>query len=167
MSSTSTKTGIIERLRQLPAARRLVSHIPPAQFGRYLAVGVWNTAFGYLSYALLTAALTPRIPYAYILAAVLSGFLNITLAFLNYKLFIFKTKGNYLREWFRCVLVYSSGIAIGTALLPPTVFLLRHFTTAIASAPYIAGAFWMGLNVISGFLGHKNFSFAPPQPARN
>ena len=30
---------------------RLVDHIPPGQFGRYLLVGAWNTLFGYGSFA--------------------------------------------------------------------------------------------------------------------
>jgi putative flippase GtrA len=145
--------------QKIPVLAKLASHIPPAQFGRYLLVGVWNTIFAYSTYALLTAALTPRVRYAYVLASVISGVLNITIAFLGYKLFIFKTKGNSLREWFRCLLVYSGGIAIGTSLLPPTVFVLRHLTRADASAPYIAGALLMGVNVILSFLGHKRFSF--------
>jgi putative flippase GtrA len=152
---------MLESLQKIPALARLASRIPAAQFGRYLLVGVWNTIFGYSSYALLTAALTPRVPYAYVLAGAISGVLNVTNAFLGYKVFIFKTKGNYLREWSRCLLVYSGGIVIGTSLLPPTVFVLRHFTRADASAPYIAGALWMGLTVVSGFVGHKTFSFAP------
>jgi putative flippase GtrA len=151
---------MFESLRKIPAVARLTSHIPPAQFGRYLVVGLWNTIFGYSTYALLTAALTPRLPYAYILAGVLSSFLNITNAFLGYKLFIFKTKGNYLKEWSRCLLVYSGGIALGTVLLPVTVFVLRYFIGVGSSAPYIAGALLMGVNVVSGFVGHKKFSFA-------
>lgn len=150
---------MLESLQKIPLIARVTSHIPPAQFGRYLIVGVGNTIFGYSSYALLTAVLTPHIPYAYILAGVLSSVLNITVAFLNYKWFVFKTTGNYLREWLRCLLVYSGGIAIGAVLLPVTVFVIRHFTRADASAPYIAGALLMGVNVIVSFLGHKKFSF--------
>jgi putative flippase GtrA len=150
---------MFESLQKIPTVARLTSHIPPSQFGRYLVVGLWNTIFGYSSYALLTAALTPRLPYAYILAGVLSSVLNITLAFLNYKWFIFKTTGNYLREWLRCLLVYSGGIVLGAALLPVTVFAIRHLTRAHASAPYIAGALLMGVNAVVSFLGHKKFSF--------
>lgn len=153
---------MFESLRNIPAISRLTSHIPPAQFGRYLLVGIANTIFGYSTYAALTAILTPHIPYAYVLAGVLSNVLNITVAFLNYKWFVFQTKGNYLREWLRCLLVYSGGIAMGAALLPLTVFLIRHATTFNASAPYIAGALLMGLNVIVSFLGHKKFSFGSP-----
>jgi len=157
---------MFERLQKIPAVARLTSHIPPAQFGRYLVVGVGNTIVGYSSYAALTAILTPRIPYAYILAGVLSSVLNITIAFLNYKWFVFKTEGNYLREWLRCLLVYSGGIALAAVLLPVTVFVIRHLTSADASAPYIAGALLMGVNVIVSFLGHKKFSFgASADPA--
>jgi putative flippase GtrA len=156
---------MFESLQKIPAVARVTSHIPPAQFGRYLVVGVFNSLFGYSSYALLTAVLTPHVPYAYILAGVLASVLNITVSFLNYKRFVFKTKGNYLREWSRCLLVYSGGIAIGAVLLPVTVFTIRHLTRADASAPYIAGALLMGVNIIVSFLGHKKFSFGPSPDA--
>jgi putative flippase GtrA len=150
---------MFEGLQKNPLLARLTSHIPPAQFGRFLVVGVWNTIFGYSSYAVLTAVLTPHIPHAYILAGMLSTLLSITMAFFNYKIFIFKTKGNYLREWARCLLVYSGGIVVGTVLLPVIVFLIRHLTHADKSAPYISGALLMGVNIIMSFVGHKKFSF--------
>jgi len=152
-----------ERIQQTGLLGRLTRHAPPAQFGRYILLGVWNTVFGYATYALLTALLTPHVPYAYIFASVLASFLNITVAFLGYKWFIFKTKGAYLREWLRCVLVYSGGILIGILLLPVLVYAVRHSTRFDAAAPYIAGAFLTGLNVVVGFLGHKNFSFQSPK----
>lgn len=139
----------------------ITNHFPPGQFGRYLVVGLFNTAFGYGAYAGLTALLTPRIRFAYLLASVIAGFLAITFSFLNYKWFIFKTKGNYLREWSRCVVVYGGTMAMGTALLPIAVFLVRHLTPADRSAPYVAGALLMGASAAAGFTGHKEFSFAP------
>jgi putative flippase GtrA len=138
----------------------ILKHFPPGQFARYLVVGLVNTAFGYGTYAGLTALLTPHIPCAYMVASVISSFLNITFSFLNYKWFIFKTKGNYLREWSRCILVYGGGAVIVAALLPVAVFAVRHFSSAVKSAPYIAGAMVMGLMVFLSFWGHKNFSFA-------
>lgn len=152
-----------ESLQQISLIRRLTRHIPPAQFGRYILVGLWNTLFGFATYAALTAILTPHVPYAYIFASALASLLNITVAFLGYKWLIFKTKGNYLREWLRCILVYSGGIAIGVLLLPALVYALRHSTRFDAAAPYVAGALLSGLNVVVGFLGHKTFSFQPSQ----
>ena len=138
----------------------VVNHFPPGQFGRYLVVGLGNTAFGYGTYAGLTALLTPHIPYAYIVASVISSFLNITFSFLNYKWFIFKTKGNYLREWSRCIVVYGGASLISTVLLPAVVFAVRHLSSADRSAAYIAGAIMIGSVSLLGFLGHKHFSFA-------
>jgi putative flippase GtrA len=137
----------------------LTKHIPPGQLGRYLVVGMWNTAFGYGTFALFTAILEPYMPASYMAASLLSSLLNITVSFLGYKWFVFKTKGNYLREWSRCLMVYSGAILLGLALLPPTVFLVSRLTGNPRAAPYIAGALLLGMQVILGFLGHKEFSF--------
>jgi putative flippase GtrA len=153
---------VSESVQRGPLIKRLTEHIPKAQFSRYILVGIWNTLFGYAVYAGFTAVLTPHVPYAYIVASLLASMLNITVAFLGYKWFIFKTTGNYLREWFRCVLVYSGGITIGILLLPGVVYAIRHSTRFDASAPYIAGALLTGLNVVVGFLGHKRYSFQVP-----
>jgi putative flippase GtrA len=143
---------------------KLIAHIPPAQFSRYLLVGLWNTAFGYGTYAGLTALLTPHLAHAYIIASLVANLLSITSAFLAYKWFVFKTQGNYFREWMRCVAVYGGVALVGTLLLPIVVFALRHCTRFNSSAPYIAGAALTGLSVVASFLGHKKFSFASSRP---
>lgn len=58
--------------------RRLTSHIPPEQFGRYLLVGAWNTLFAYGDYAVLTFVLAPVAPHSYIPASIIAGPLNMT-----------------------------------------------------------------------------------------
>ena len=137
----------------------LTKHIPPGQLGRYLVVGIWNTAFAYGTFALFTALLDRYMPASYLAASPISSVLNITVSFLGYKWFVFKTQGNYLREWARCLMVYSGGILLGLALLPPTVFLVSYLTGNPRAAPYIAGALLLGVQVILSFLGHKTFSF--------
>jgi len=150
------------KLHESPLLRALLGHIPPAQFGRYLLIGTWNTLFAYGSFAALTALLNPLVPHSYIPASLISSLINITVSFLGYKWFVFKTRGKYLREWARCVVVYSGGIIACTALLPVLVFAIRRSTDFIATAPYIAGALLTFLNVIYSFLGHKKFSFREP-----
>ncbi len=134
-------------------------HIPAGQLGRYLVVGVWNTAFGYATFALFTALLDRYVPASYLAASLISSLLNITVSFLGYKWFVFKTRGNYLKEWGRCLVVYSGSIALGLAMLPPTVLLVEYLTGNPRAAPYIAGALLMAAQVVLSFLGHKNFSF--------
>jgi len=151
---------ILEHLLHIPWVARITRHIPPEQFLRYVIVGGFNTLFGYACFALLTMVMSRRLPYAYILAGVISSFINITVSFLNYKWFIFKTKGNYFREWARCVAVYSGGMLATACLLPACVFVLHHLTPMRDSAPYVAAAFLMIINVVASFIGHKKFSFA-------
>lgn len=160
--ATEAAEGKLDKLfRRVPGLAKITNHIPPGQFGRYLVVGVWNTGFGYGTYAALTALLTPKIPHAYIVASLLSSLLNITVAFLGYKWFVFRTKGNYLKEWLRCVTVYSSSLVLGLLLLPVIVETLRRTTGNDRWAPYLGGALLMGGSVIFSFFGHRKFTFRP------
>lgn len=96
-------------------------------------------------------------------ASLLSSLLNITVAYLGYKWFVFRTKGNYLREWLRCVAVYSGGIIFTLISLPVVVLVIRRKTHFETQAPYIAGAILMGVVVLYSFFGHKHFSFRPAE----
>jgi putative flippase GtrA len=158
-------TGRSTFARRLPGLGRLISHFLPGQFLRYLLVGGWNTLFGYGTYALFTALLMPRVRFGYILASVFSSLINITMAYFGYKFLVFKTKGNYLVEWFRCILVYGSGMLPGLVLLPLLVEGLHYAFHLGRSAPYIGGAFITALTVIYSFFGHKHFSFRVPEDA--
>ncbi len=139
---------------------RATQHIPTGQVGRYLVVGLWNTAFGYGTFAFLTWVLSDRIPASYLVASLVSSIFNITVSFLGYKWFVFKTTGNYLKEWVRSLAVYGGSIAVSMVLLPPMVFLLTVVTRRPSAAPYLAGAFLLIGQVLVGFLGHRNFTFA-------
>jgi putative flippase GtrA len=137
----------------------LTRHIPPNQLSRYLLVGVCNTLFGYGLFAILTAVFDQIIRHGYVLASIVCSLPNITVAYLGYKWFVFKTKGNYLHEWIRCLTIYSGGTVLGVILLPGLVFVIRGLSGYDQGAPYIAGALMTGINVVFSFLGHKRFSF--------
>lgn len=128
------------------------------QFGRYLLVGGFNTVFGYGLFALLNWLLT-RVPYGYLLATFFSNVIAITIAFLGYKWFVFRTKGHYLREWLRCLGVYGSSMALGLVGMAILVPLLRHHMSKPQAASYLAAALLMCVTVIFSFLGHKHISF--------
>jgi putative flippase GtrA len=180
--------------------QRLVNLFPAGQFVRYLCVGVFNTFFGYLSFAviltLLNAALPARFLYlTVILASMLPVPLNITVSYLTYKFFVFRTKGNYLGEWLKCFAVYGAGMIPGlVALSALTRFLqsmihrhaaslhiilstverhlsghplalLQHMATGKAMAGYIAGAIVVGVSTIYSFVGHKKVTFRVKNPA--
>src|SRR6187402_1267334 len=99
---------------QAPPKRGLGHHFPGGQVVRYLCVGVFNTLFGYCTFAttlyLLNLALPQRFLYlTVILASIIATPLNITVAYLGYKFLVFKTHGNYVREWIKCFAVYGTG----------------------------------------------------------
>ncbi len=131
-------------------------------WARYLAVGACNTVFGYGCFALFTFLLTPLVAYGYIGASLLANLFAITFAFFGYKWFVFKTKGNYLKEWIRCVGVYAGSMVLSAAALPFVVGIIRRQFGYDRSAPYLAGAIVLVFSVVFSFFGHRHISFATP-----
>jgi putative flippase GtrA len=130
-----------------------------SQLIRYLLVGVCNTVFGYGCYALFTVLLSPLIPYGYVLASVLANLLSITFAFLGYKWLVFKTEGDYFKEWVRCLGVYASSMVLSAAALPFVVVVVRRQTGRDHSAPHIAGAIVLAFSILFSLFGHRHISF--------
>ena len=137
----------------------------PSAFIRYLAVGACNTVFGYGCFALFTMWLTPLIAYGYVAASLLANFFAITFSFLGYKRFVFKTQGNYLKEWVRCLGVYTGSMLLSAAALPFVVELVRRETGNAQRAPYIAGALVLVFSVVFSFFGHRHISFGRSKQA--
>ena len=77
---------------------------------------------------------------------------SITNAFLCYKLFVFRTKGNWLKEYFKCYLVYGTGTLAGMGLLWLLVMLFKL-------NPVIANFLSTAVVVTASYFGHKYFSF--------
>jgi putative flippase GtrA len=136
---------------------------PRLQFLRYIVVGAFNTLFSYGVFALLTWLMRGLGSYSYMYAAVLSNFVAISVAFLGYKWFVFRTKGNYLIEWIRCFGVYGTSALIGIGGLPVLVTILRRLLPNPNSAPYLAAAIITVVSMVFSFFGHKNVSFKQRQ----
>lgn len=173
---------------------RLRQHGP--QFLRYIGVGTFNTLFGYTLFAvfltLLNRAVPPRFLYlTVILASVLSTPINITVAWLGYKFLVFRTHGNYLREWLKCFAVYGTSMVPGLVALSaltralqalfhrhsaalhvtlanteshlsPNTAAALHHANGSAMAGYVAGALVTGFSTIFSFIGHKKVTFHRP-----
>ena len=117
---------------------------------RFLVAGGWNTAFAYISLAFLYYFLSHRIHYMAIL--VLSNIINITNAYICHKLFVFRTKGNYIKEYLRYYVVYSVPMAIGLVSFPFCLEVLKmNF--------YVTQAVLTFITVIISYFGHKHISF--------
>lgn len=117
---------------------------------RYLIVGVWNTLFGLGLYSGLYFWLGERVHY--LLLAIPTNILAITNAYICYKLFVFKTKGNILREYLKCYLIYGGSMLLGMAML----YLAVDWG---GIHPVFANIAITALTVTVSYIGHKFYSF--------
>ncbi len=121
---------------------------------RYLAIGGWNTVFGYGIFVILNLWLSGDVNYLIILT--ISYIFSITNAYIGYKFFVFQTKGNILREYFRFYFVYGGAFIFNLVTLPLFVELLMLNM-------YAAQAVVTILTILGSYVLHKNFSFKAKQ----
>jgi putative flippase GtrA len=136
----------------VPSVNELAARACGSQPLRFLAVGAFNTGAGYLVFALLYYLFSPYAHYLVILGA--SAVINVTIAFVCYKFIVFRTRGNYLREYLRFYAVYAVPIGVGVALLTFAIEVLKM------NAYLAQGLITIGMAVVSYF-GHKHISFRP------
>jgi len=119
---------------------------------KYLLVGGWNTVFGYAIFIALYY-LTTLLSLHYLIALTLSQIISITVAYIANKLFVFKTKGNIIREYLRFCTFYSLSFLVNIILLPLFVEIFQ-FNLIITQ-----GAITVGIIVMS-FFWHNNITFS-------
>ena len=129
---------------------RRVSALLARQEVRYLMAGGWNTVFGYGVYVWLLWLFQPQVHYMVI--AVATNVLAITMAYATHKLFVFRTQGNVLREYLRFYGVYGVTAVLGLVALPLCV-------EGLGMSPYVAPLLILGVTVVVSYFGHKHFSF--------
>lgn len=83
---------------------------------------------------------------------VITNMLTISMSFFTYKLFVFKTTGNWLIEYVRCYVVYG-GIALVGMLL---IWIMVDF---IEVPFWIAQALIVMVTVVLSYASHKRFTF--------
>ena len=117
---------------------------------RYLVVGGWNTFFGVGLFTFLYWLWGTQ--KNYLLIGIAVQILAVTNAFLCYKWIVFRTRGNYLREYLKCWTVYGSSALIGTAGMVLLVELA-------GMNPVWANILLTALGIAWSYLGHRFFSF--------
>ena len=155
------------------------------RFVRYLLVGIWNTCFGWAVFVFFHHLLNDHFTHAYVLvqelALVIANICSITNAYIGYKWVVFKTKGNYLREYLRFYVVYGVAALVNLALLPIVTAVLnrtlgghvyylltvlgKRLVLSSDTTPDCAVALLTAFTVLASFFGHKHFSFKAAQPS--
>lgn len=125
---------------------------------RFLAVGVWNTVFGYLAFFFLESVLSlflGRGARSYMPAIVMSNFLAMLMAYSLHRRITFKstTKGiMLLREFSRFVFGNSLTVAISIVLLP-------IFVEAMSLDPKSAGFLVTIICTVISYFAHSRITF--------
>jgi putative flippase GtrA len=138
--------------------------LPKGEVIRFLMVGVSNTVSSlaiYSGFVILFGHLLPHRgkPLIAEIAFVVSTPIGITIAFLCYKHFVFRTKGNYLKEYLRCFAVYSVTFPMGLIILPAATNAFLRVALTRSYAPFLAGIVNSGIIACYSYFGHKKFSF--------
>jgi putative flippase GtrA len=116
----------------------------------YVAVGAWNTVFGYGVWAVLQYLLHPYLNY--LLIVVLSYPIAVANAYVCYRYVVFRSRGRVLAELPRFSVVYLLTMVANLVVLP---FLVR----ALPLSLYAIQALFTCAVVVVSYLGHKFISF--------
>lgn len=127
-------------------------HQLPEKF-RVLLVGVWNTVFGLLTFAVLHAVVGDRGNFTVVL--ILNYFIGTGNAFIGYRRGVFRVRGNLVVDYLRFSSVYLFGLAANAVLLP--LLVKGAGLNVLVAQTLISG----GL-LVSTYLLHKYFSFRRP-----
>ena len=119
-------------------------------FTRYFIAGIVNTIFGYF-FGLITYYLLVN-TYGVIVIGIIANIVSISFTFFNYKLFVFKTRGNWLKEYFKSFLVYGLSAIIN-------IILLWLFVELFGIAFWISQFIAIALCFIFTYFSNKNFTF--------
>lgn len=120
---------------------------------QYLMIGGWNTVFGYAVFTALYYG-TARFHLHYVFLLLLSQVINVTSAYLVYKRFVFKTKGNLIREYCRFCMFYWLSFAANLILLPALVELF-------GLDPVISQGLFILVTAVTSYLWHVHYTFSP------
>ncbi|GAB4060196.1 GtrA family protein [Uliginosibacterium sediminicola] len=117
---------------------------------RYLLAGAWNTVFGYAVGLALYSLFHEQLHVVAI--GVVANLLAITMSFMSYKLFVFRTRGNWLSEYLRCYLVYGGSALLGVCMLWVLV-------DGLGLPFWLAQGLIIVLTVTVSYFGHARFTF--------
>jgi putative flippase GtrA len=117
----------------------------------YLIIGGLNTGFGYISSILIYYTFCFFIHI--IILGVIGTIINITFSFCTYKLLVFCTKGNWIKEYLRCYVVYGLSSII-------SILIMWILVDGLKFQFWFAQGLVLSVLVIISYIGHSRFTFA-------
>jgi putative flippase GtrA len=124
----------------------------------YLVVGLWNTIFGYATFAALyytlhEAAHVSKVP-ASVVALVVATVIGVANNYVLYRTIVFRSHGAVRSELPRFLVVYAVALAVDLVVLPVALRTLPF------SAYAVQGVYTAAVVAVT-YVANKYFSFAP------
>lgn len=116
----------------------------------YLMAGMWNTVFGYFIGVSMYLLLNPYLHLIFI--AIFSNLIAITMAFVTYKVFVFRTSGNWILEYLRCYIVYGLNAILG-------IFCLWLLVSQFGLNIWYAQGISIFITVVISYIMHRRYTF--------
>lgn len=117
---------------------------------RFLMIGGINTIIGYFTVTFVYLILSKN--FGIITIGIISNIIAITIAFTLNKIFVFRTKGNWLAEYFKSYITYASTGILG-------IFLLWLLVSKFEIDIWIAQGIIVLVITTVAFYGHKKITF--------
>jgi putative flippase GtrA len=138
--------------------------LPSGEVIRFLMVGGFNTVFAIgLAYVFIHPIefIFPKLSRAAgtTIANYASLPIGITVAFLAYKWFVFRTRGNYFKEWMKVFAVYGVSLPFPVIVIPVATSLLQHLHLAPRLVSLLALVANSAVIACYSYFAHKKFSF--------
>jgi putative flippase GtrA len=84
--------------------------------------------------------------------AFISNLVAMAMSFITYKVFVFRTAGNWIKEYFKSCIVYGNAAII-------SIFLIWYFVDVVGWNIWISQGLTIGITVLISYFGHKKFTF--------
>jgi putative flippase GtrA len=144
---TVAKREIVERTVDWFVPRRLLAHRERLQ---YLAVGGWNSLFGYTVFAILFWTFGAALPYRAILTV--SYVIGVANNYVTYRVVVFRSHDRVVREAPRFIVAYLPTLVVSLIALPAA----RH---SLHINVYVLQAAFMLLVLLVTYPAQKYFGF--------
>lgn len=117
----------------------------------YLLVGAWNTLFGFFVMIWLYTWLSEYLHVTVV--AIFANVMSITMSFLTYRYFVFKSQNTWWAEYLKCYLVYGGLAVFG-------IILTWVFIDYLKLNIWVSQSITVPATVVVSYVGHKYFTFA-------
>lgn len=150
--------------------KKLLLRILKDERFRYLAVGGWNTLFGYVLFVTLIWALGPSLKTLgnssvglirwfgqeyYVIVGWIGWVIAVVQSTATMKYLVFRKPGNLWHQVFRAYFVYLPAQFIGTGILWVMVRL-------VGMSPQLGALATTATTTVISYIGHKYFTFRTP-----